>query len=163
MSHQQYDIYTGKKICHYGTKRFLFGNANARIRILKNSYIVIPNKNHKHDLLPLVKNNHVIVEVRRGMYGLSQHACILANAQFFTLLAKHGYTHDIHTHGVDNNTHTYIRSIIRSFKASDPNKKIKKAITPQLLAYVYTRPTHCKFSQHITDLYNGAFFRLPLV
>ena len=53
----------------------------------------------QYNLPSLVKNGHIMVEIRKGMYGLPQ-AGILANAELRTLLAKYGYTQCQHTHGL---------------------------------------------------------------
>ena len=59
-------------------------------------YMRIPLKNipacimEQYNLAPLVKNGHVMVEIRKGMYGLPQ-AGILANNQLVKHLAKHDY------------------------------------------------------------------------
>ena len=58
----------------------------------------------------------------------------------------------------DGNIHPHIKSIIRSFKKSDPKEKVQKAITPQVLAWLYSRPDGSDFDRHNADLCNGAFF-----
>jgi hypothetical protein len=44
----------------------------------------------EYDLVPLIHHDHVYVEIRKGMYGLSQ-AGKLANNRLIAFLAPHGY------------------------------------------------------------------------
>ena len=52
-----------------------------------------------YNLHPLIHNNHVLVEIRKGMYGLPQ-AGILANDRLQKHLAKAGYSPTPHTPGL---------------------------------------------------------------
>ena len=61
-------------------------------------------------------------------------------------------------HNSNGSTHSHLTSIARSFKKTDPKEKAQKATTPQVLSYLYSRPSTDKFSTHIADLCNGAFF-----
>ena len=56
----------------------------------------------------------------------------------------------------DGKIHRHITNITKSFKRSDPQEKAQKAVTPMLLNHLFTRKD--KFSKHIADLINGAFF-----
>jgi hypothetical protein len=53
----------------------------------------------EYDLAPLVHNGHVLVEIRKGMYGLPQ-AGILANDRLVKHLLVHGYKQAKHTPGL---------------------------------------------------------------
>ena len=53
----------------------------------------------QYNLLPLVHNGSVLVEIRKGMYGLPQ-AGYLANVRLRKHLAKHGYHPTCHTPGL---------------------------------------------------------------
>ena len=46
----------------------------------------------------------------------------------------------------------------RYFKNTDPKEKAQRAITPEVLAYLFSSPKTDTFLQHIADLCNGAFF-----
>ena len=46
----------------------------------------------------------------------------------------------------------------RHFKNTDPKEKAQRAVTPEVLAYLFIRPKSDNFAQHIADLSNGAFF-----
>ena len=52
-----------------------------------------------YNLMPLVHNGYILVEIRKGMYGLPQ-AGILANTQLVKHLALHGYIPAAHTPGL---------------------------------------------------------------
>jgi hypothetical protein len=52
-----------------------------------------------YNLYPLVHNGYVMVEIRKGMYGLPQ-AGILANQQLIVHLAQYGYVPARHTPGL---------------------------------------------------------------
>jgi hypothetical protein len=56
-----------------------------------------------YNLGPLVHNDHVYVEIRRGMYGLPQ-AGRIANDELVPHLAKHGYIQAEHTPGLFTHT-----------------------------------------------------------
>jgi hypothetical protein len=58
---------------------------------------------HKYKLAGLVYNNYVLVEIRKGMYGLPQ-AGILAHDRLVDHLAKHGYFPTKHTPGLFTHT-----------------------------------------------------------
>ena len=53
----------------------------------------------QYNLLSLVHKNHVLVEIRKGMYGLPQ-AGIIANTHLVQHLATHGYQACTHTPGL---------------------------------------------------------------
>ena len=57
----------------------------------------------------------------------------------------------------NNKTHSFLTGVLRSFKRLDPAEKPQKAITPNLLAYLY-KQGKSQFHNHISDLCNGAFF-----
>ena len=59
---------------------------------------------------------------------------------------------------VDGKTDNFLKSIKRSFKNEDPKENQQKAVTPEILAFLYTRPKGDKFAQHIADICNGAYF-----
>ena len=46
----------------------------------------------------------------------------------------------------------------RYFINTDPKEKAQRAITPEVLAYLFNAPKSDNFLQHIADLCNGAFF-----
>jgi hypothetical protein len=53
----------------------------------------------QYQLAPLIHNNSVTVEIRKGMYGLPQ-AGILAHDRLVEHLACHGYVKTPHTAGL---------------------------------------------------------------
>jgi hypothetical protein len=53
----------------------------------------------QYELAPLVQNVHVMVEIRKGMYGLPQ-AGLIANERLIEYLAKYGYTPTKNTPGL---------------------------------------------------------------
>ena len=61
-------------------------------------------------------------------------------------------------HNKDGTSHPHLKAITRSFKKSDPKEKAQKALTPQVLAYLYRYAKDDAFTIHIADLCNGAFF-----
>jgi hypothetical protein len=68
-------------------------------------YMRIPTKfippaiSEQYNLPPLIHNDHVMVEIRKGMYGLPQ-AGILANQRLVAHLLHHGYHTTPHTPGL---------------------------------------------------------------
>ena len=52
----------------------------------------------------------------------------------------------------------FLAAMQRHFKNTDPKEKAQRAITPEVLAYLFSRPKSDKFAQHIARLCNGAFF-----
>ena len=67
-------------------------------------YMRIPVKHipddimHQYNLAGLIVNNHVLVEIRKGMYGLPQ-AGLIAQERFNIHLGASGYTLSMHTPG----------------------------------------------------------------
>ena len=57
----------------------------------------------QYNLLPLIHNDHIMVEIRKGMYGLPQ-AGILANERLLRHLATHGYIAAANTPGLFTHT-----------------------------------------------------------
>jgi hypothetical protein len=57
----------------------------------------------EYNLAPLVHNGYVLVEIRKGMYGLPQ-AGIIANTRLVKHLLAHGYTQAKHTPGLFSHT-----------------------------------------------------------
>jgi hypothetical protein len=84
----------------FDIKNFYLNNPMARYE-----YMWIPLKCipqciiDQYNLLPLVHNGKVLVEIRKGMYGLPQ-AGIIAHTRLVTHLALHGYKQAIHTPGL---------------------------------------------------------------
>ena len=67
---------------------------------MKIKYDTIPPANiNKYNLDKLVHNDHVYIEIRKGMYGLKQ-AGVLANLHLESLLKKDGYIKTKHTPGL---------------------------------------------------------------
>ena len=68
-------------------------------------YMLIPVKHIPEDIMlqynlaPLVVNNNVLVEIRKGIYGLPQ-AGLIAQQRLNTHLSKHGYTPAASTPGL---------------------------------------------------------------
>ena len=58
---------------------------------------------NQYNLAPLIHNDHVLVEIRKEMYGLQQ-AGILANDRLQAHLVKHGYTAAPNTPGLFTHT-----------------------------------------------------------
>ena len=52
----------------------------------------------------------------------------------------------------------FLSAMQRHFKNTDPKEKAQRAVTPEVLAYLFIRPKSDNFAQHIADLSNGAFF-----
>jgi hypothetical protein len=57
----------------------------------------------QYALLPLISDEHIYIEVQKGMYGLPQ-ARILANLLLAKLLAPHGYRQTKSTPGIWHTT-----------------------------------------------------------
>jgi hypothetical protein len=91
----------------------------------------------QYNLQELVYNEHVYIEIQKGMYGLPQ-ADILANKMLLPHLAKHGYhpcpnTHGLFTHKtrpiafsliVDNFGIKYVGNNMRSISSTLSKKNI---------------------------------------
>ena len=80
------------KYCTIDVKDFYLGTPMKESEYLRVSLSTFPTKIVRHyNLLSLVENGHIMVEVRKGMYGLPRTG-ILVNTSLRTLLSKHGYT-----------------------------------------------------------------------
>lgn len=72
-------------------KDFYLGTPMTRFEYMRIPLFMLPDAIiEQYDLLPLVHNGYVLVEIRRGMYGLPQ-AGRLANDQLVKFLAPHAY------------------------------------------------------------------------
>ena len=80
------------RYCTIDIKDFYLGTPMTEYEYMRIPISLIPEVIiRQYNLLPLVHNGFVIVEVRKGMYGLPQ-AGILANKQLRTHLATQGYS-----------------------------------------------------------------------
>ena len=83
----------GARYTTINIKDFYLGITMAEYEYMRIPLSLIPQVIvDQYNLLPLVHNGFVMVEVRKGMYGLPQ-AGILANKQLRTHLATQGYHH----------------------------------------------------------------------
>jgi hypothetical protein len=81
-------------------KNFYLGTPMARFEYMRLPIAIIPQEIiDAYDLLPMVHNDHVYIEIRRGMYGLPQ-AGIIANQLLTRRLQPHGYYQCCHTPGL---------------------------------------------------------------
>jgi hypothetical protein len=79
---------------------FYLGTPMSRYEYMRLPIALIPDEIiEQYNLLPLVRNGHVHVEIRRGMYGLPQ-AGIIANQLLTKNLAEDGYAPCVHTPGL---------------------------------------------------------------
>ena len=80
---------------------FYLNTPMTRYEYMKLPINVIPSEIiSQYNLLPLIHNDdHVYIEIRKGMYGLPQASCI-ANNQLQQHLAKYGYRHSKVTNGL---------------------------------------------------------------
>jgi hypothetical protein len=94
----------GARFATFDLKDFYVGTPMARKEYMRISINSIPQSiiDQCH-LLDLVHNGFVLVEIRRGMYGLPQ-AGILAYNQLVSHLKAHGYAPCTHTHLVSGHT-----------------------------------------------------------
>ena len=102
------------------------------------------------------------VSIRRGEHSHSRHTDPLVGGTVTKALSDLAKTFQDNDkpdprHNTKGETHTFLKSIIRSFRKSDPREKPQKAITPTLLAHLY-KQGKTSFLQHVADLCNGAFF-----
>jgi hypothetical protein len=58
----------------------------------------------------------------------------------------------------DGDIHPHLQMMYRAYARTDPKVEAQKAITPEHLAYLYSRDTDDDFGQHTANLCNGAFF-----
>ena len=58
----------------------------------------------------------------------------------------------------DGKTDVFLTAMARSFKAEDPKERQQKAVTPEVLAYLYTIPKDEEFAQLLVDIINGTYF-----
>lgn len=90
----------GAKFAAFDIKNFYLNNPMERYE-----YMYIPTRDIPADIMaqyqltPLIRNDRVLVEIRKGMYGLPQ-AGIIANTRLQAHLATHGYLPFPHTHGL---------------------------------------------------------------
>jgi hypothetical protein len=90
----------GAKFATADISNFYLNNPMERFEYMRIPVRDIPDSIMKqYNLLPLVKNDHVMVEIRKGMYGLPQ-AGIIANTRLVAHLATHGYHQAQHTAGL---------------------------------------------------------------
>jgi hypothetical protein len=79
-------------------KNYYLGTPLERYEYVHIPVSMVPGKiMDEYNLHALVHNGYLYVEVRKGMYGLTQ-AGLLANVLLAKRLAKHGYSPVPHTH-----------------------------------------------------------------
>lgn len=92
----------GAKFAAFDISNFYLNNPMERYE-----YMRIPLKDipaiiiKQYNLMELVHNDHILVEIRKGMYGLPQ-AGIIANVRLVKHLASFGYHQSTHTPGLFN-------------------------------------------------------------
>jgi Reverse transcriptase (RNA-dependent DNA polymerase) len=90
----------GARFCAFDIKGFYSNTPMERYKYMHIYIQQIPKTIFdSYNLQELVHNNQVYVEIRKGMYGLSQ-AGILANKQLIKYLQTHGYHQSPHTHSL---------------------------------------------------------------
>jgi hypothetical protein len=86
------------RFCTFDIKDFDLNTPMERYKYMRIPIRQIPPAIvEQYNLHKLVHNDHVYVEIRKGMYGLPQ-AGILANKQLLPHLAAHGYHPCQYTH-----------------------------------------------------------------
>jgi hypothetical protein len=81
-------------------KKYYLGTPLERYEYVRIPVSMVPEEiMDEYNLHALVHNGYLYVEVRRGIYGLSQ-AGLLDSILLSKLLAKHGYSPVPHTHGL---------------------------------------------------------------
>jgi len=81
-------------------KNFYLNTPLERFEYMRTPIIIFPKTIIDHyNLLPLVTNGHIMVEIRKGIYGLPQ-AGFLANNLLNERLAAGGYYPAQHTQGL---------------------------------------------------------------
>ena len=90
----------GARFCAFDIKDFYLNTPMDRYEYMRIPVKQIPTAIFEaYNLQELVHNDHVYVEIRKGMYGLPQ-AGILAHKSLLPHLAAHGYLPCPHTHGL---------------------------------------------------------------
>jgi hypothetical protein len=85
-------------------KDFYLNNPMERYEYMRiNIKLIPPSIIQQYNLTPLVHNSHVLVEIRKGMYGLPQTG-IIAHKRLVAHLLQHGYTKSTHTPGLFTHT-----------------------------------------------------------
>jgi Reverse transcriptase (RNA-dependent DNA polymerase) len=88
------------RFCAFDIKDFYLNTPMERYEYMRIPIHQIPQTIfEQYNLQEMVHNDHVYVEIRKGMYGLPQ-AGILANKKLLPHLAKHGYHPCPNTHGL---------------------------------------------------------------
>ena len=103
------------------------------------------------------------ISIRRGEHSRPGHEGALVAGTVAKTLSCLATTFQNDNKGdprlsADGKTDIFLTAIARSFKNEDPKEKQQKAATPEVLAYLFSRPKDDTFAQHIADVVNGAYF-----
>ena len=103
------------------------------------------------------------VSISRGEHSPPGHEGPLVSSTVKHTISNlaSSFTVNDHTNprkNANGDIHPHLQLMLRAYARTDLKVAAQKAITPQLLAYLYTRSKDDIFTQHIADLSNGVFF-----